>query len=71
MSDYDVFVLQGLKTTVIYNDVTVSWLINPAYNLNFAVGYTSRSSKNEQQTMLTNFVHFGLSTSLNRFYYDF
>jgi len=71
VSDYDVYVLQGLKTTVIYNDLTLSWLINPAYNLNFAVGYTYRSSINENETMKTSFFHFGLRTSLRRHYYDF
>jgi len=71
VSDYDVHVLQGLKTTVIYNDITVSWLVNPAYNLNIAIGYTNRSYKNDRDNIPTSFVHFGLRTSLNRFYYDF
>jgi hypothetical protein len=70
VSDYDVKVGQGLLTTVLYNDVTVSWLINPAYNLNIAIGYTHRLSSNEQRTVNTSFIHFGLRTSLNRFYYD-
>jgi hypothetical protein len=71
VSDYDVYVGQGLETTVIYNDITISWLVNPAYNLNLALGYTNRSFKNDQGTVLTSFIHFGLRTSLGRFYYDF
>ena len=70
VSDYGIEVGQGLKTTVVYNDLTVSWLINPAYNLNIALGYTFRTSTNDQRTVNTSFIHFGLRTSLNRFYYD-
>jgi hypothetical protein len=70
VSDYDIRVGQGLATTVIYNDLTVSWLINPAYNLNIALGLTYRTSNNDQGTVNTTFIHFGLRTSLNRFYYD-
>lgn len=71
VSDYGVELGQGLNTTVIYNDITVSWLVNPAYNLNIAIGYTNRSYKNDRDNIPTSFVHFGLRTSLNRFYYDF
>lgn len=71
VSDYDNFVLQGLKTKIIYNDITASFLINPSYNLNLAVGYTYRSSKNDVETMNTSFFHIGLRTSIGRHYYDF
>ncbi len=71
VSDYDVKVGQGLNTTVVYNDITVSWLVNPAYNLNIALGYTNRSFKNERDNIITSFFHIGLRTSLNRHYYDF
>lgn len=71
VSDYGNKVGQGLKTTVIYNDVTVSWLVNPAYNLNIALGYTNRSYTNDNGSTPTSFIHFGLRTSLNRSYSDF
>jgi hypothetical protein len=69
--DYGIEVGQGLKTTVIYNSVSVSYLVNPAYNLNISIGYTNRSFRNEDETILTSYFHIGLRTSLGNFYYDF
>ena len=71
VNEYNNYIGQGLKTKVIYNDITASFLINPAYNLNIDFGYTSRSSRNDEQTVLTSFFHFGLRTSVGRYYYDF
>ena len=71
VNDYGNFVGQGLLTTVLYNDITVSWLINPAYNLNLAIGYTNRTSTNNREKISTSFFHIGLRTSLDNFYYDF
>jgi len=71
VDDYGVQVGQGVKTTVIYNDITASFLINPAYNLNIAIGYTNRAYRNEDETILTSYFHIGLRTSLSNFYYDF
>ncbi|PIQ34917.1 MAG: hypothetical protein COW63_02925 [Bacteroidetes bacterium CG18_big_fil_WC_8_21_14_2_50_41_14] len=69
--EYDNYVGQGLSTTVIYNDLTLSYLINPAYNLNLAIGYTNRSYVNDQETINTSWFHLGLRTSLFNSYYDF
>jgi hypothetical protein len=69
--DYDNYVGQGLTTTVIYNDLTLSYLINPTYNLNLAIGYTYRTYTNDLQTINTSWVHLGLRTSLFNSYYDF
>ena len=71
VDDYNNKVGQGLETTVIYNDITVSYLINPSYNLNIAIGYTNRAFRNENETVLTSYFHIGLRTSLGNFYYDF
>jgi len=71
VSDYGNYTGQGLETTVIYNDITASFLINPSYNLNLAVGYTYRSSTNDVETLNTSFFHIGLRTSIGRHYYDF
>ncbi len=68
--DYGNYVGQGLKTTVQYHDITVSYLVNPAYNLNFALGYTYRKATNDDGKVVTSWVHFGLRTSLFRRYYD-
>ena len=71
VSDYNNYTGQGLKTTVIYNDITASYLINPSYNLNLAIGYTYRSSTNDLETINTSYFHIGLRTSIGRHYYDF
>ncbi|HEY9113462.1 MAG TPA: hypothetical protein VIN10_02105 [Bacteroidales bacterium] len=71
VSDYNNYTGQGLKTSVIYNNITASFLINPSYNLNLAIGYTYRSSKNDVETLNTSFFHIGLRTSIGRHYYDF
>lgn len=71
VDDYDIHVGQGLKTTVLYNNLTVSFLVNPAYNLNISIGYTNRAYRNENETTNTSYFHIGLRTSLGNFYYDF
>lgn len=71
VSDYNNFIGQGRETSVVYNDITLSFLVNPAYNLNIAVGYTNRAYRNDAETILTSFFHIGLRTSLRNFYYDF
>ena len=62
---------QGIKTTVFYNNLNISYLINPAYNLNFSVGFTYRYLKNELRKEQTSYVYFALRTSLNNLYYNF
>ncbi len=71
LQDYDNYVGQGIKTTLIYNDINISYLINPAYNLNFAVGYTNRNLSTDTDTHTTNYFYIGLRTSLRNLYYDF
>ncbi len=71
VQDYDNRVGQGVKTTLIYNNVNLSYLINPAYNLNFSVGYTNRNLKTDDDTFTTNYFYIGLKTSLGNHYYDF
>ncbi len=69
--DYGNYVGQGLKTTVNYHNIALSYLINPSYNLNFAVGFTYRSAVNDVETVNTSWVHVGLRTSLFNSYFDF
>lgn len=71
VQDYDNYVGQGIKTTLIYNDIKISYLINPAYNLNFSIGYTNRQLSTDTDTHTTNYFYVGLRTSLRNLYYDF
>lgn len=66
------YLLTGQKNTLIMNDLTVSWLVNPSYNLNIFVEGTQRSRKIQDGGNEDAFiVSFGLRTSLDRHYYDF
>jgi hypothetical protein len=70
-NDYGVTIGQGLKTNLMRHDFKASWLINPRYNLNVSAGVVYRRHSNTQLTTNTLFVYAGLSTSLEKLYYDF
>ncbi len=71
VSDYDNYVGQGIETRLLYNHISASYLINPAYNLNFSIGYVNRNLKTNADTHQTNYFYVGLKTSLGNKYYDF
>jgi hypothetical protein len=71
VSDYGNYIGQGIKTNLIYNEVKVSYLVNPAYNLNITLGYVNRQTITDAGTDMTNYIYFGLRTSLRNLYYDF
>ncbi len=62
---------QGLKTTIIYQDIHVGYLVNPSTNFNIVVGLSNRSEITEGVNKQTQFVYFGVRTSFANFYYDF
>ncbi len=62
---------QGLKTTIMYQDIHIGYLVNPSTNFNIVLGFTNRVEKTEKATSATQFVYFGIRTSLSNFYYDF
>jgi hypothetical protein len=62
---------QGLKTTIIYEDIHLGYLLNRSTNLNIIFGISNRTEQTATQTKQTQFVYFGLRTSLANFYYDF
>ncbi len=62
---------QGLKTTIMYQDVHIGYLVNPSTNFNIVLGITNRTEQTEKATKQTQFVYFGIRTSLANFYYDF
>ncbi|MBR4838099.1 MAG: hypothetical protein IK004_06655 [Bacteroidales bacterium] len=66
------YLLTGRKTTVMMNDVIVSYLVNPAYNMNVFAEVTHRSFKAQGLDNQNDFVFsFGIRCSLDRKYYDF
>lgn len=71
VQDYDNYVGQGIKTKLIYQNINLSYLINPSYNLNFTIGYTNRNLITDTETNKTNYIYVGLRTSIGNKYYDF
>lgn len=62
---------QGLKTTITYQDFQMGYLVNPATNFNIMFGVTNRYAITTVNTQRTEYVYFGIRTSLANFYYDF
>ena len=66
------YLLTGRKTTIMMNEVIVSYLVNPAYNMNIFAEVTHRSFKAQGLDDQNDFIFsFGIRTSLDRKYYDF
>jgi len=66
------YLLTGRKTTVMYNDLIVSYLVNPAYNMNVFAEVAHRHYATEGLPNDNTFIFsIGLRTSLDRKYYDF
>ena len=62
---------QGTKTTIMYQDIHMGYLVNPSTNFNIIVGVSNRIETTEKLTSKTQFVYFGIRTSLSNFYFDF
>jgi len=71
VQDYGNFIGQGIRTRLVYQNISTSFLINPSYNLNFTIGVVFRNLKTDTFTSNTNYFYIGLRTSLRNLYYDF
>ena len=66
------YLLTGRETTVMMNDVVVSYLVNPAYNMNIFAEVAHRHFTGEGLDTKNDFIFsFGIRTTLDRKYYDF
>ena len=66
------YLLTGRKTTVMMNDVVLSYLVNPAYNMNIFAEVAHRHFEAQGLDTQNDFIFsFGIRTSLDRKYYDF
>jgi hypothetical protein len=63
-------ITQGVKTTIMYQDIHIGYLINPARNSNIVIGVINRSDSSSK-VMNMQYVYVGWRTSLANFYYDF
>ncbi|UBM62443.1 hypothetical protein LA303_00330 [Candidatus Sulfidibacterium hydrothermale] len=71
VSDYGNYVGQGIRTRLWYQNFSTSFLINPAYNLNFTIGIVWRNLHSDVTDENTHYFYIGLRTSLRNLYYDF
>ncbi|MBK9318607.1 MAG: hypothetical protein IPM91_07120 [Bacteroidetes bacterium] len=62
---------QGLKTTIMWVDLNINFLINPVYRMNLFANIAMRSSKQSGETINALLVQGGIRTSLFNRYYDF
>jgi len=62
---------QGVKTTLQIFDFHIGYLVNPSTNFNVIIGVSNRSNKSSVENSQSNFIYFGIRTSLNNVYYDF
>ncbi len=62
---------QGIRTRLLYQKLSASFLINPAYNLNFTMGVVWRNLHSDVTNENTHYFYIGLRTSLRNLYYDF
>ena len=62
---------QGVKTTLIIEDIHIGYLVNPITNFNIVVGITNRTEQTNKASNNTQLVYFGIRTSLSNLYYDF
>jgi len=63
--------IQGLKTGVIRNEFVVSYLINPAVNMNISAGFVYRKEHTDLYTYNTSYIYLALRTSLFNWNLDF
>jgi len=63
--------LDGLRTNFAYNQLTVGWTINPAYNLKVQLQAANRYRKNNERSQSETFFNIGIVTNLSNYYYDF
>ncbi|WP_428330158.1 gliding motility protein RemB [Mucilaginibacter sp.] len=62
---------QGIATKLYYAEGTVSYLINPKYNLRFEAGAMFRDEKNDLGSKKTTLLTFGLRSTFRSLYHDF
>ncbi len=62
---------QGVFNTLMYKEFRVSYLVNPSFNLNIEAGISSRSLVSDAKSSMTNWIYFGIRTSLSNHVYDF
>ncbi len=64
-------ITQGLKNTVMFTDLTASYLINTRTNMRLEAGVSRRTQENARVNTSTIWLFFSFKTSISNRYYDF
>lgn len=67
----DIRTTQGVKNTIMYEDVHIGYLLNPSTNWNIVIGVTNRSDQTYKGTANSQVFYIGMRTSLVNLYNDF
>jgi hypothetical protein len=70
-SEYNNYVGQGVRTSILYAEIKASYIINPAYGFRVEAGMVVRQQNSEIQNFNTMYVYFGIRTRLQNLYYDY
>lgn len=70
-TDYGNHVGQGIKNTLQQTDLSISYLLNPLYNLNISAGLTNRNLSIGGKQKNSTLIYFALRTSLDNMYFDY
>ncbi len=72
LTSTDVMMLQGIKSTLMYMDVHISYLMNPKTNMNFTIGVSRRTLSNSSTYEPASTIFYvGFRTSIENMYVDF
>ncbi len=71
VSNYDVFISDGLLNTLTYKTLTTSYLVNSASNFNIFLKLTDRHQVTELKDKHDLMFQFGVRSSIRNIYYDF
>jgi hypothetical protein len=65
------YVGQGVANTLQQADISISYMINPLYNLNISAGITDRSKTVGADVTHTTLLYFALRSSLDNMFFDY
>lgn len=68
---YGNYVGQGISSSILYSQFKLNYLLNQHNNLLIELSYTNRNQIIEGKSNISNFITFGIKTSLFNHYYDF
>jgi hypothetical protein len=71
VSEYNNYLLQGLKTETTHNEFRAGYLVNPSWNFVAEAGLSTREKKSAAGSDRYTMIQIGIRTNLSNRYYDF